>query len=408
MDGCDLLQVAAEHPTPFYLYSERALETRLRRLHQSFAKVGLSAEIHYSVKANPLLGILKVVHTQGHGFDVVSLGEAQRCLQIGAPASKMVFSGSGKALSELEFAIANQIRMINVESESELRDVIEVAQRLGKRAPVSLRINPNVDALTHEYITTGTHDTKFGISINRALHLYYKYQSEPALNWVGLDMHIGSQLTEIEPIEKALKIYVGIVKELATMGFQLQYLDIGGGLGIAYSTENVITAEKFAELVHAAFKGVPLKGAKILVEPGRFVVAPAGVLISQVLHIKSQALKKFLILDAGMGELIRPALYQAHHRILPLQNPASLEQEIYTVAGPICESTDVFAEDRSLPKLAKGDFVALCDAGAYGVSMESSYNSRPRCAQILLQKDGKLKVIREREPLADLWRLENP
>ncbi len=406
-EGVELGQILKNEATPFYLYSEAEILRRLQRLQSAFEEVGLPCALHYSVKANPLLGILNLVNDAGHGFDVVSLGEALRCLQVGAKADQIVFSGSGKSKAEIEFAIQHQIRMINVESESELMDVIEVAKHLGKKAPVALRINPNVDALTHEYITTGTHDTKFGVSLNRALHLYFKYQNEASLNWVGLDMHIGSQLTETAPIEKALQIFAGVTKDLIEKGFKIRYLDIGGGLGVAYSNENVISEKHFAKMIKSAFSGMDLSQSKILIEPGRFVVAPAGVLVSKVLHVKTQASKKFLILDCGMGELIRPALYQAHHDITALKTHDPSLSETYTVVGPICESTDVFAEDRNFPKMEKGDPVVICDAGAYGVSMESSYNSRPRTAQILLKSDSSLKTIRAREPLNDLWRLES-
>jgi diaminopimelate decarboxylase len=407
-DGVSVTSIAEKWGTPLYVYSERKILQQIEVLRKAFAKHKLKCKLHYSVKANPLLGILSVVRQSGEAFDTVSVGEIKRCLRIGATASEIVFSGSGKSIEEVDFAIQNEIKMINVESESELLDIIARARVLGKKANVALRINPDVDALTHEYITTGTYDSKFGVSVNRALNLLFRYKNDEALNWVGLDMHIGSQLTEEEPIRKALRLFATVALQLRNEGFRLKYLDIGGGLGIQYSLERVISADRFAALVSESFSSFDMSETELILEPGRFVVAESGILVGRILHKKIQSAKTFLILDAGMTELIRPALYEAHHNILSVKKPTGGREELVSVVGPICESSDVFGNNRLIRSSNKGDLLVICDAGAYGVSMESTYNSRVRSCQVLLRESGVICELRPRENIEDLWRSEKP
>ncbi len=408
INGALLEKAAERYGTPLFVYSEKKIREQLSTLKSAFQKRGLPVRIHYSVKANPLLGILSLVRSAGEAFDTVSLGEMKRCLAVGARGQDIVLSGSGKSPDELDFALQHDLKMINVESESELLDLRDRAVKLGKRANVALRINPDVDALTHEYITTGTHDSKFGVSVNRALHLIFRYRDDPALCWVGLDMHIGSQLTEEEPIEKSLRLFASVVRQLLDAGLPLRHLDIGGGLGIQYNSEKVISADRFAELVSRAFSGLDLKNFEIIMEPGRYVIAESGLLLARILHRKTQSSKTFLILDTGMSELIRPALYEAQHEILSIRDRSSTPNELVDVVGPICESSDVFGKNLLLPTMEKGELLAIQDAGAYGVSMESTYNSRPRTCQLLVKDSGEVIEIRRRETIEDLWRLETP
>lgn len=398
-------ELATRYGTPFYAYDMAKIESQLESLRAAFAAVSLPFQIHYSVKANSNLGLLERLRARGCAFDVVSGGELRRCLHIGAKGQEIVFAGVGKTTEEIETALLADIRQFNVESTSELELIKKTARRLGLRARVALRINPDIDALTHEYITTGTHNSKFGISLDEATLIYLRERESPEIEWVGLDMHIGSQLTDEGPILQSLKRYAAFVKGLSEQGLHLQNLDIGGGLGIAYKGEKVIPAGRFAELVAEGLTSLDLSRHTLILEPGRFLVGEAGLLITRVQHLKFQHQKRFAIADAGMTELMRPALYGAFHEItlVSTQNPSSPTG--VDIVGPICESSDSFAKDRLISMPAQGDLLALRNCGAYAASMGHTYNTRGRAPEILVEASGP-KLVRRRENFLDLIRLE--
>lgn len=399
-------ELAKRHGTPFYAYDLAKLETQLATLRKAFADAGLAFSIHYSVKANSNLTLLKKLRERGCAFDVVSGGEIRRCLQIGASGQEIVFAGVGKTAEEIDLALRAEIRQFNIESPSELELIKERARALGLRAKIALRINPDIDALTHEYITTGTHNSKFGISLDEATLIYLRERHTPEVEWVGIDMHIGSQLTDEAPILKSLQRFAAFVKSLSAQGVHLQNLDIGGGLGIAYKGERVIPASRFAELVAEGLADIDLSQHTLIVEPGRFLVGECGLLITRVQHIKRQHLKRFAIADAGMTELMRPALYGAHHEISLVSDRPEATAKSVDVVGPICESSDSFAKDRLIPMPEQGDLLALRNCGAYASSMAHTYNTRGRAPEILVEASGATTLIRRRENFEDLIRLE--
>lgn len=398
-------RLAAQYGTPFYAYDLTKIETQLRSLREAFERQSLAVEFHYSVKANSNLVVLEKLRERGCLFDVVSGGEIKRCVRIGAEGREIVFAGVGKSAEEVHLALDHDIRQFNVESPSELELIKKCARERGMRAKVALRINPDIDALTHEYITTGTHDSKFGITIDEATLIYLRERNTPEIEWVGLDMHIGSQLTDEKPILQALKRYVAFVKSLGEQGVHLQNLDIGGGLGIAYKGEKVISAARFAELVAEGLKGLDLRQHSLILEPGRFLVAEAGLLVSRVQHLKRLQRKRYVIADAGMTELMRPALYGAFHEISLVSAPADPERKSVDIVGPICESSDSFGKDRLMPMPRQGDLIALRNCGAYAASMAHTYNTRGRAPEILVETSGH-RLIRRRENFEDLIRLE--
>lgn len=415
IDSNLLKEWATKFSTPYYVYDADLIVSQFERLKKAFASQKLPIQIHYSVKANSNLSLLKLLHQQGSRFDVVSGGEIQRCLKIGAKGNDLVFAGVGKSASEIDLALKNSLLQFNVESADELQLIAERANALGCVAPVALRINPDVDALTHAYITTGTYNSKFGLAIPEALRLYQLGLQNRSIKWVGLDMHIGSQMTEEAPILKAIECFAAFVIQLKGLGIELQNLDIGGGLGVAYKDEQVISPERFAELVAQGFasqglNSESLKSYNLLIEPGRILVAEAGQLISRVQAIKDLGSKCFVIVDAGMSELMRPTLYSAHHEIhvIPTSSkPLNTNLRSVDVVGPICESSDFLAKDRSLPMPHIGDLIAVQNCGAYGSSMSHTYNTRGRCPELLWKsKDQKIELIRRRELIEDLLRLE--
>jgi len=406
-EGISLPKLAARHGTPLYVYSAAAIRERYDAFDDAFGS--LPHTICYSVKANSNLTILRMLARKGCGFDVVSGGELERVLIADRKAARdVVFSGVGKTREELTAALKAGIMLFNVESESELWALAECAARLRKTAPVAMRVNPDVAAETHPYISTGLRKHKFGVPIRSARVLYAKASGARYLKVSGVSVHIGSQITAVAPFGEAMGRVAELVRELRTDGHRIGYIDAGGGLGIAYERSK---ADNFSADVaaYAQALATPLRGLKIrlLLEPGRAIIGPAGILLTSVIYRKANDGKRFLVVDAAMNDLIRPALYGAYHEIVPvtLSAGSSGESEVTDIVGPICETGDFFARDRELPVVDEGDLLAILDAGAYGMVLGSNYNTRPRAAEVLIS--GKsAKLIRRREKLSDLWRAE--
>jgi diaminopimelate decarboxylase len=388
-EDVDLTQLAEEVGTPFYCYSSATLERHYRVFAEAFPKGTLIA---YSVKANGNLGVLRTLAALGAGADVVSGGELKKALKAGIPANKVVFSGVGKTRAEMTLALEAGIHQFNVESEPELIALNDVAKGLGQRAPITIRINPDVDAKTHAKITTGTSENKFGIPWSRAREAYKLAASLPSLEIVGVDMHIGSQITELSPFEAAFARVADLVKALRADGHAIRRIDLGGGLGVPYAPAD--PEPPAPELYGAAVsRAVADLNCELILEPGRLIAANAGVLVSRVTYVKAGEAKRFLILDAGMNDLIRPAMYDAHHEIVSVCEAANTA--VYDVVGPVCESSDLFGSNRRLPELKEGDLVAILTAGAYGAVMASAYNARPPAAEVLVKGD-QWAVVRHR------------
>lgn len=398
-----LAQLAKRFGTPLYVYSGTMIRERVKAFQKAFA--GQDHTICYSVKANSNLSILKLLASLGCGFDVVSGGELQRVARAGRGATKMVvFSGVGKTVAEMEAALKAGILLFNLESASELEALSRTAARLKKKARVAMRVNPDVPADTHPYISTGLHKHKFGVPISLARELYAKISKSKYLQAAGVSVHIGSQIRDFSSFNAAMERVAALVRQLREAGHDIQYVDAGGGMGINYrdgSEDFASLAADYAKAVSSPLQGL---GVKLLLEPGRAVVGPAGVLLTRVIYRKTNGDKKFVIVDGAMNDLIRPSLYQAQHQIVPVAS-ANAQSETVDVVGPICESGDFFARDRELPVTQEGDLLAILDAGAYGMVLASNYNTRPRPAEILV--NGKsAKVIRRRETAADLMRGE--
>jgi len=406
-EGIPLRTLAAKHGTPLYVYSAATIRERYEAFDEAFHEIPHT--ICYSVKANSNLSILRLLARNGCGFDVVSGGELERVLIADRKAArKVVFSGVGKTLGELRAALRAGILLFNVESESELTVLAECAARLRKIAPVALRVNPDVAAETHPYISTGLRKHKFGVPIARARELYRQAAAARSLAVRGVSVHIGSQITDVTPFGEAVARVADLVRELRSDGHLIEYVDAGGGLGIAYDRPS---AEEFAEYAASYAEGLttPLRGLNVhlLLEPGRSIVGPAGVLLTRVIYKKENDGKRFVVVDAAMNDLIRPALYGAYHEIVPVSRSGSSkdQREVVDVVGPVCETGDFFARDRELPAAAEGELLAILDAGAYGTVLASNYNTRPRPAEIMVT--GKTaKVIRRREKISDLLRAE--
>ncbi|PMP68944.1 MAG: diaminopimelate decarboxylase [Thermodesulfobacterium geofontis] len=386
--------------TPVYIYSAKTIRRHYKIFEESFSEV--EHLICYSIKANSNIAIISLLRQLGSGADVVSAGELKRALKAGIPPKKIVFSGVGKSPEEIELALSVDILMFNVESIEELEVLGEVAKKIGKKAPFALRINPDVDPKTHPYISTGLKKSKFGIPEELAIDAYKRAKKNSYLQPIGIDAHIGSQITELTPFIEALNRLKKIWEELVKLGFELKYLDIGGGLGIVYDDEEPPLPEEYANAIIQG--GKDLK-ATIILEPGRVIVGNAGILVTKVLYTKENILRKFVVVDAGMNDLIRPAFYQAYHKIIPIEDKYS-DYEVVDVVGPICETSDFFAKERKLPKVQRGDFLAIMSAGAYGFVMSSNYNSRPRPPEVLVDGDTYY-VIRRRETIEDLLALES-
>lgn len=394
-----LAAIAESVGTPTYVYSTATLTRHFRVVSEAFG--AYPHLICYSVKANSTLAVLRLFSEAGGGFDIVSGGELARVRQAGGDAVKTVFAGVGKTPEEMEQALAAGLLMFNVESAEELEALDAAGRRLGRRAPFALRVNPDVDARTHRYIATGLKTSKFGVPFEEAVALYARARKMKGLRAVGLDCHIGSQLTSAAPMRAALSKVAGLYRSLNQQGHKLEYLDIGGGLGITYTDETPPSPEQYARTVLIAVEGT---GAHLILEPGRALVGNAGVLLTRVLYRKQTPSKTFVVVDAGMNDLIRPALYEAHHALQPVVKRRGKPVEV-DVVGPVCESSDVLARARPLVLPRQGELYAVMSAGAYGMSMASNYNSRPRPAEVMV--DGEAwRVVREREKPEDLWRGE--
>ena len=393
-----LTDVVQRFGTPCYVYSRAALTDTYRQFADALAP--REHLICYAVKANPNLAILNLFAKLGAGFDIVSGGELQRVLAAGGAADKVVFSGVGKSEGEMRLALSAGIRCFNVESAPELGRLNEVAGSMGKIAPISLRVNPDVDAKTHPYISTGLKQNKFGVAYAEALGLYRKAAAMPNLKVTGIDCHIGSQLTEISPFIAAAEKVLALVDQLKAEGIVLEHIDLGGGLGIRYDKETPPAIADYAQALLQALQG---RSESLIVEPGRVLVGNAGVLLTRIEYLKHGEEKNFAIVDAAMNDLMRPALYDAFHAVHPMQSHGA-SKDVYEVVGPICETGDFIAHARELA-VDEGDVLAVMSAGAYGMSMSSNYNTRPRAAEVMVDGD-RIHLIRERETTEQLYALE--
>ena len=394
-------QLSEEFGTPLYIYSRATLE---RHWHAFDSALGKHPHlICYAVKANSNIGILNVMAKLGSGFDIVSQGELERVLEAGGEASKVVFSGVAKSRAEIMRALEVGIRCFNVESIAELHHINQIAGEMGKIAPISLRVNPDVDAHTHPYISTGLKENKFGVSVDEAREVYKLAATLPHVRITGMDCHIGSQLTELQPFLDATDRLIRLIEQLQEDGITLKHLDLGGGLGVTYTDETPPHPSDYAAALLNKLKGY--ENLEIILEPGRAIAANAGILVAKVQYLKSNESRNFAITDTGMNDMIRPALYEAYMNIIEIDRTLEREKAIYDVVGPVCETSDFLGKQRELA-IAEGDYIAQRSAGAYGASMSSNYNSRPRTAEVLV--DGnKAHLIRRRENLSELWALES-
>ena len=394
-------QLSEEFGTPLYIYSRATLE---RHWHAFDSALGKHPHlICYAVKANSNIGILNVMAKLGSGFDIVSQGELERVLEAGGEASKVVFSGVAKSRAEIMRALEVGIRCFNVESIAELHHINQIAGEMGKIAPISLRVNPDVDAHTHPYISTGLKENKFGVSVDEAREVYKLAATLPHVKITGMDCHIGSQLTELQPFLDATDRLIRLIEQLKEDGITLKHLDLGGGLGVTYTDETPPHPSDYAAALLNKLKNY--KDLEIILEPGRAIAANAGILVAKVQYLKSNESRNFAITDTGMNDMIRPALYEAYMNIIEIDRTLEREKAIYDVVGPVCETSDFLGKQRELA-IAEGDYIAQRSAGAYGASMSSNYNSRPRTAEVLV--DGnKAHLIRRRENLSELWALES-
>jgi diaminopimelate decarboxylase len=399
-EGVPLKRIAKEVGTPAYVYSLATLKRHYQVFDQAFAKV--PHIVCFSVKANSNLALLRMFAKQGSGFDIVSGGELFRALKAGGDPKKIVFSGVGKKKDEIEYALRSEILMFNVESEDELVALNDIARAIGKKAPISMRVNPDVDPQTHPYISTGMKKAKFGVEIKKSVEAYKKAASLPNVEVVGVDCHIGSQLTSLSPFVDALarvREYLDrlLVGSLQKEGAQIRYLDLGGGLGIRYNDETPPQPEEYARAIIDGLEGLDIT---LILEPGRVIVGNAGILVTEVQYVKENDAKRFIIVDGGMNDLIRPALYGSYQAIQPVVKTEA-ETIVADIVGPICESGDFFGKDREIGRPQRGDLLAVMSAGAYGFTMASNYNSHPKAPEILVDRD-KYYVVRKRESFEDL------
>ncbi len=398
-EDLSLRTLAEEAGTPFYCYSKATLERHYQVFDQAFD--GLDHLICYAMKANSNQAIIKTLTDLGAGLDVVSEGELRRAIALRVPARKIVFSGVGKTAREMALGLKEGIACFNVESEPELELLSAVASRLGSRAAVSLRINPDVDARTHKKITTGTSHNKFGIPFQRAEAVYDTARSLPCIDVTGIDMHIGSQITDLEPYTQAYSLLAELVQTLRTNGHDIRHVDLGGGLGVPYRGTNDIPPhpDEYAGMVRRTLGHL---GCKVILEPGRMIAGNAGILVTRVIHVKQGEGRTFVIVDAAMNDLIRPTLYDAYHDIIPVDEPdAAAPRLTCDIVGPVCESGDYLALDRDMPELKPGDLIAVMTAGAYGAVQSGTYNSRPLVAETLVNGD-KFAIIRPRQTFEEL------
>ncbi|QDF27864.1 diaminopimelate decarboxylase [Halarcobacter anaerophilus] len=394
----DFKKLADKYQTPYYVYDFDYISNQYNELKTAFkARKSLIA---YAVKANSNLSVIKHLANLGAGADCVSIGEVKRALKVGIPSYKIIFSGVGKIDDEIRTALELDILMINVESAAELDRVELIAKELGKVARISIRVNPNIDPQTHPYISTGLHENKFGVDIDTAKRMYIQCNNSENLEPVGIHCHIGSQLTQLEPIKESVKIVADLVKNLKAIKIELSFMDVGGGLGIIYNEEKLIDTNEYAQAILETMFGLDIT---VVCEPGRFIVGNAGTFITKVLYEKINGEKRFVIVDGAMNDLIRPSLYNAYHKIEVLND--NKELSLCNLVGPVCESGDFFAKDVELPKTKHNDLVAIYSAGAYCFTMASNYNTRGRVAEIAVQ-NGVDKLIRKRETFEDIIALE--
>ena len=400
-ENLSVKQLAEQFGTPLYVYSRATLERHWHAFNNAFGEH--PHLVCFAVKSNPNIAILNVMAKLGSGFDIVSQGELERVLAAGGDAAKVVFSGVAKSHQEIARALEVNIRCFNVESEAELLRINQIAGDMGKIAPISLRVNPDVDAHTHPYISTGLKENKFGVSVEQAREVYKLAATLPNIKIVGMDCHIGSQLTELQPFLDAVDRLIVLMEQLKQDGIHLKHLDLGGGLGVTYTDEAPPHPTEYAKALWEKLSA--FSELEIIVEPGRAITANAGILVTKVEYLKSNESRNFAIVDAGMNDMIRPALYQAYMNILEIDRTLAREEKMYDVVGPICETSDFLGKQRKLA-IAEGDYLAQRSAGAYGASMSSNYNSRPRTAEVMVDGD-KAHLIRRREALNELWQLES-
>ena len=391
-----LAQIAQQYGTPCYVYSRATLERHWHAFNDAFE--GRAHLVCYAVKANSNIAVLNLLARLGSGFDIVSLGELERVLAAGGDASKIVFSGVGKRVDELQRALEIGIHCFNVESASELKRLDAVAAAMHKTAPISLRVNPDVDANTHPYISTGLKENKFGVDVDAAIELYRFAARLPHLDVIGIDCHIGSQLMTLSPILDALERLLTLIDTLAKEGINIHHIDLGGGLGVPYNDEEPPHPQEYAKVIRTRLDKLDLE---IIMEPGRAIAANAGVLLTKVEYLKPTQEKDFVIVDAAMNDLLRPALYQAEQQIIPLDRRSQGRDGIYDIVGPVCETGDFLGKDREL-SIKAGDLLAVRSSGAYGFTMSSNYNSRPRAAEVMVDGD-QFHLIRERETVESLY-----
>jgi diaminopimelate decarboxylase len=412
-EGVEVESLLKKFGTPLYVYSQATLTDHFQRLDRAMS--GVDHLLCFAVKSNSNLAVLRTMADLGGGFDIVSAGELQRITAAGGDPRKCVFAGVGKTEAEIEYALRSGVYSFNAESEPELQRINRVAGRLKKTAPVAVRVNPNVDAGTHAKITTGTYENKFGIAFEEIAGVYARAKKLKNLRLRGVQMHIGSQLTDVKPFEQAVRKVVPLVQQLKD-SYGLEFFSIGGGIGIVYrgalesgsrewwgrsAANDILTPSLYAARLGTLLE--PL-GMRILLEPGRFISGNAGILVTRVEFVKRTGMKNFLIVDAAMNDLIRPAFYDSYHEIIPLRRKTG-KTITSDVVGPICESGDYFAKDRPLPKLGEGDHIALLSAGAYGTVMGSNYNTRPLTAEVMVS-GSRAALVRERQPVADIWASE--
>jgi diaminopimelate decarboxylase len=407
-------KAAERYGTPLYVYSSHTIVDHYKRLDQALHE--LHHEICYAVKANSNLAVIRLLAEQGAGFDIVSGGELYRVIKAGGNPVKCTFAGVGKSREEIEYALRCEVLSFNVESEQELSAINEIAKSLNKRAPIAIRVNPDVSANTHKYITTGKTENKFGIAIDRVTEVYRRARTFTNIKIRGVQMHIGSQITDSRPFVQAIEKMLPLVRQLKS-DCGIEFFSIGGGIGIVYrgslesgdevwwkqdEPKHALTIQEYASAIVPLLKGLPIR---VLLEPGRFLVGNAGVLLTRVLYVKRSPVKTFVIVDAGMNDLIRPALYQGYHEIVPVRESKDRPVTRVDVVGPVCESGDFFALDRELTEVEPGEVLALMSAGAYGFTMASNYNSRPLPAELLIS-GTEAKIVRRRQSYADLISME--
>ena len=395
----DIKQVVEKYGTPLYVYDFDYIEQRYHALKEAFS--GKKSLINYAVKANSNLSVIAHLAKLGAGADCVSIGEVQRALKAGVDKYKIIFSGVGKRDEEIRAALEYDILLINLESEAEMKRVEMVAKELGKEARISIRVNPNIDPQTHPYISTGLHENKFGVEIDMAKRMYIYAKKSEYLNPIGIHFHIGSQLTKLEPIAESCGIVADLVRSLKAIDIDIKFFDVGGGIGVVYSDETTISPKAYTDAVFQATKGLDVT---ILCEPGRYMVANAGVFFTKVLYEKKNGEKRFVIVDGAMNDLIRPSLYNAYHRIEAVAKEGEA-QTLADVVGPVCESGDFFGKNIPLPALEHNDLLAIYSAGAYGFTMASNYNTRSKPAEVAIEGED-VRLIRQRETFEDQIRLE--